>query len=150
MDIFWNRPIWYNETFFTIIIVIIIFCSRLPIPQTLATVVFVSTFLSVKFTYSVQPCIFFKLCCFNSFYKISIIYILLPLKRSVHDSCIPFPSLFPYFWQHCMRFGLPITLTTQTFYLPRRFELPGVNCIIIVVVIITNMIIINNYLYYYY
>lgn len=49
-----------------------------------------------------------------------------------------------------MRFGLPITLTTQTFYLPRRFELPGVNCIIIVVVIITNMIIINNYLYYYY
>ena len=49
-----------------------------------------------------------------------------------------------------MRFGLPITLTTQTFYLPRRFELPGVNCIIIVVVIITNIIIINNYFYYYY
>ena len=39
---------------------------------------------------------------------------------------------------------------SNSLYLPKRFELSGVNCIIIVVVIITNIIIIDYYYYQYY
>ena len=66
-------------------------------------------------------CILIKVCCLIN------LYLLLPLKWSVYDSCIPSPSIyFAYFLIPVICFEL---LIIQTFFdIPRRFELWGVDC----------------------
>ena len=59
--------------------------------------------VAVVHKFRVHPCILIKLCCLLSlslfFFSNINLYLLLPLKWSVHDTCIPsHPScLFPYF-----------------------------------------------------
>ena len=91
--------------------------------------IFVFPFLSLQFKFSVHPCIFcqvfccilIKVCCLIN------LYLLLPLKWSVYDSCIPSPSIYlAYFLIPVICFKL---LIIQTFFdFPRRFELWEVDC----------------------
>ena len=64
---------------------------------------------------------FMELCCLISFFKISV-YLLLPLKWSANDTCIPPPS-------HFLTYGYLLrTLNNSNFFrFAWRFELSGVN-----------------------
>lgn len=113
------------------------FCSLKHSIYFITTVYSVFNFWSVQFKYSVQPCIklLFKLCCFSSFSRISI-YFLLPLKWHVHMIYIAFlhhpicsfldSQLFSLKSQ---KFELLIYVTWTSFDFPtRRFELLGGDC----------------------
>ena len=113
------------------------FCSLKHLIYFITTVYSVFNFWSVQFKYSVQPCLklLFKLCCFNSFSRISI-YFLLPLKWHVHMIYFAFlhhpicsfldSQLFSLKSQ---KFELLIYVTWTSFDFPtRRFELLGGDC----------------------
>ena len=77
---------------------------------------------------SKHPCQYLSfLFCHCSSNSVSIPVLLLPLKWSVYDSCIPSPSIyFAHFLIPVICFKL---LIIQTFFdFPRRFELWGVDC----------------------
>ena len=70
------------------------------------------------------PCVSYQALLLNSLFTIYInLYFLLPLKWSMHDTCIPSPSicLFPVICSE-------LTITQIFFGFHKRFELSGVDC----------------------
>ena len=81
-------------------------------------------FLSLQFKFIVHSPVSYQALLLLKFLVHSInLYFLLPLKWSMHDTCVPSPSicLFPV-----ICFDLTITRTFFGFH--RRFELSGVDC----------------------
>ena len=70
--------------------------------------------------------IYYSALLLNSFFKI-LKYLLLPLKWSVHDTCILSTSHLHIFLFVAIHFELPIAWTFL-FYFSRRFNLAGVDC----------------------
>ena len=121
------------------------FCSLKHSIYFITTVYSVFNSWSVQFKYSVQPCIklLFKLCCFSSFSRISI-YFLLPLKWHVDMRYIAFLHHPIRSFLDSQLFSLKsqkseLLITWTSFDFPtRRFELSGVDCSLMQVHCLTN------------